>query len=63
MRRLACPECGEDVEPGRPRGSRTGYAVDVEPRRLEHRHVRDREPLCPIVTSRGYEPALPRRRR
>jgi hypothetical protein len=60
MAQLICPECGEAVEQGAPRGSRTGYALDVEPRRLEHRHL-DREPLCPVVTRKGYQPALPKR--
>lgn len=62
MSRLICPECGEDVVPGRPRGSLTGYALDVQPERLAHRH-RDREPLCPVMTSKGYQPALPKHAR
>jgi hypothetical protein len=59
-RKLICPECEETVERGTPRGSRTGYALQVEPKRLEHRHT-DREPLCPVVTATGYQPALPTR--
>ena len=67
MSRMVCPECGEDVERGDPRGARggagVGWAIDVEVRRLQHRHRGDREPLCPVVTSRGYQPALPKRSR
>jgi hypothetical protein len=55
MAQLICPERGT------PRGGNgTGWSLDVEPRRLEHRHV-DREPLCPVVTGKGYQPALPAR--
>jgi hypothetical protein len=61
MAQLICPECGEQAERGTPRGGNgTGWSLDVEPRRLEHRHV-DREPLCPVVTGKGYQPALPAR--
>lgn len=58
MTRLICPPCGEPVEVGRPRDY--GYpSVGVEPRRLEHRHAGDRTGLCPVMTSSGYQPAMP----
>ena len=61
MSQLICPECGEPAEQGRPRGGSGGWALPADPRRLNHRHAADREPLCPVMTSQGYQPAMPRR--
>ncbi len=51
---LICPECGERALKGPP--VRTLYVG--EPDRLRHHHP-DGEPLCPVMTSTGYQPAYP----
>lgn len=62
MSKFICPECDEPVVNRAPhRGSRTGWALNVEPRRLEWSHE-DGEPLCPVVIKDGYQPALPIKR-
>lgn len=55
---LRCPSCHEPaVRLPRPLPS-TGWALAVEPKRLEHAHE-DGEPLCPVMTPTGYQPGLP----
>lgn len=53
---LVCSECGEEVVPGRP----VRELIGVESKRMQHRH-KDGEPLCPVMTSSGYQPAMPKR--
>lgn len=55
---LTCPECGEKARPGKVK--RTGSMLSVDPARLQHVH-HDGEPLCPVMTSKGYQPALPKK--
>jgi len=55
---LRCPECYEPAVRLPSPLPRTGWALAVEPKRLEHAH-RDGEPLCPVMTATGYQPALP----
>lgn len=61
--KLVCPECGEAAEKGAPAGGhkRAGWSLNVEARRLKHRHSVDGEALCPVSTGNGYQPALPER--
>lgn len=54
---LRCPECLEPARPCPPIPPK-GWAIGVEPERLRHSHL-DGEPLCPVMTTRGYQPALP----
>ena len=56
-----CPVCGERVEVGRPQSHGRPWQSTADPARLQHRHV-DGEPLCPVMTGTGYQPALPVRR-
>lgn len=51
-----CPECGETVTSLVT--GRTGWALAVDPGRLSWVHS-DGTPLCPVMTSDGYQPALP----
>lgn len=53
---LKCPECGEAARRGAIR--REGWALQVDANRLQHVHL-DGTPLCPVMTSKGYQPALP----
>lgn len=54
-----CPECGEAVQQKAPRAPRGGgWALSVERKRLKFSHL-DGEPLCPVMTPRGYQPAMP----
>lgn len=55
--RHECPECGDEIEKGRPR--MYGKPVSAyDPERLQWRHAADHEPLCPVMTAKGYQPAL-----
>jgi hypothetical protein len=51
--RLWCPECGEPATARPP----TRWTAANGPR-PEHSH-RDGEPLCPVMTAQGYQPAKP----
>lgn len=51
---MVCPECGEPAVPYPPRNRCP--AVDMPAPLWSHT---DREPLCPVMTARGYAPALP----
>jgi hypothetical protein len=53
-----CPECGERATNRPPAGAKNGWASSVDDRRLMWSHV-DGEPLCPVMTDSGYQPALP----
>lgn len=55
---LVCPECGDAVRRLDAPMGRYGALIDVEPKRLRHAHD-DGTPLCPVMTSTGYQPALP----
>jgi hypothetical protein len=55
---LWCPECGE---PAVPRPPTSLWPAGNGPR-PEHSH-RDGEPLCPVITAKGYRPAAPTTRR
>lgn len=54
--RMVCSECGEPAykRPPRPWGGSSG--VDKNRKQWSHK---DGEPLCPVMTSKGYQPALP----
>lgn len=52
---LYCPECGERAKRGTIR--REGWALGVDADRLQHVHL-DGTSLCPVMTSKGYQPAL-----
>ena len=54
MSNYICPECEEPVENKAP----TTISPDAGPKR-DWRHKRGKDPLCPIVGRRGYEPAKP----
>jgi len=56
MAKKNCPECGEPAKRGQIKAE--GWALNVEPERRRWTHV-DGEPLCPEMTSSGYQPALP----
>lgn len=56
MKNLICPECEEKAVPRAIK--REGWALNVEEERLKHTHE-DGEPLCPVMTATGYQPALP----
>jgi hypothetical protein len=56
--RMVCPECGEPAVHRLPNGAGTGSLLAAEPARQRWSH-RDGEPLCPVVTESGYQPALP----
>ncbi|TQS43733.1 hypothetical protein [Cryptosporangium phraense] len=58
--RYVCPECGEPVEHVPPYDAGTGALAGGDPARQEWSHL-DGEPLCPVVTDTGYQPALPTR--
>jgi hypothetical protein len=51
-----CPGCHEPAVPHTFR--RAGWSLTVDADRLRHSH-RDGEPLCPEMTSTGYQPSLP----
>ena len=57
---MKCPECGEPVQAKPPKQARSGWTRDVEERRLKHSH-KDGEPLCPVMTKTGYQPAMPKK--
>lgn len=59
--KLRCPECGEAAKRLARPIPRAGWALAVDQKRLEHGHM-DGEPLCPVMTSKGYQPALPTRK-
>lgn len=56
MSKLICPGCGESVVKGAPLRTLVGFKV--EKTRMQHRH-KDGEPLCPEMTSKGYQPYHP----
>ncbi|SHN46449.1 hypothetical protein [Cryptosporangium aurantiacum] len=58
--RHVCPECDEPVEHIPPDSAGTGALAGGDPARQEWSHL-DGEPLCPVVTDTGYQPALPTR--
>jgi hypothetical protein len=58
MATMRCPECHEPAK--RANLPRRGWALEVEPKRLQWAH-KDGEPLCPVMTGKGYQPALPER--
>lgn len=49
-----CPECGERVVQGPP--VRTLFIGESARLRWHHK---DGEPLCPVMTKTGYQPAFP----
>lgn len=53
---MICPECKEKVIPRLV--MRGGWSSGVDEKRLMHTHE-DGEPLCPVMTAKGYQPALP----
>ena len=55
---LRCPECQEAAKRILHPFARRGWALDVDAARLHHAHM-DGTPLCPVMTSTGYQPALP----
>ena len=55
---LRCPECHEPARKLPTPLPREGWALQVDAARLEHAHL-DGEPLCPVMTSQGYAPAMP----
>lgn len=56
---MKCPCCNENVRERLPADpSPDGWGFDVPPTRLVYVHM-DGEPLCPVMTLRGYMPALP----
>ena len=52
---IYCPECGEQCRKRPPDGFIPSW---IEPARMQACHL-DGTQLCPIVTDRGYQPALP----
>jgi uncharacterized Zn finger protein (UPF0148 family) len=56
---LVCPECGEKARRGFVK--REGSMLSADPARLQHVH-HDGEPLCPVMTNTGYQPALPKKK-
>lgn len=59
MSDLRCPECHEPAFKLPHPFLRQGWALSVDPERLTHGHGSDGEPLCPVMTATGYQPALP----
>lgn len=55
---MRCPECHEPAKRLSRPFPRTGWALCVDAERLTHGH-HDGEPLCPVMTPTGYQPALP----
>lgn len=55
---LVCSECLEPAEQGKP----LGVTPVTQPDRARYRHVSGRDVLCPVMTSDGYQPALPVRK-
>ncbi len=53
---LWCPECAEPAQEYDVIADGSMLSVDAE--RLRYAHL-DGEPLCPVMTSKGYQPALP----
>lgn len=60
LHQYECPECGEEVENRPPTNAGTGALAGGDPARQQWSHL-DGEPLCPVVTDTGYQPALPDR--
>lgn len=56
--KMVCPECDEPVVKRPP--VRSGWSISVDPKRLEYSHPNG-EPLCPVMTSTGYQPGLPKK--
>lgn len=50
--------CGEPVRKRARPFPRAGWSLGVDAARLVHEH-HDGEPLCPVMTRKGYQPSLP----
>lgn len=61
MSDLRCPECHEPARRLLHPFPRRGWALNVDADRLHAAHS-DGEPLCPVMTASGYQPALPERK-
>ena len=58
MRGKFCPGCGERVRRLPTPIHREGWSLTVDAERLVHGHL-DGTALCPDMTRKGYQPALP----
>jgi hypothetical protein len=55
-----CPECEEPAVRYAAGFTREGWAFGpIEQERLHWMHARTHDAMCPVMTSTGYQPALP----
>lgn len=53
---MKCPECGEPAKVAKIKP--VGAMLNVDRERLRAAHL-DGTPLCPVMTAKGYQPAMP----
>lgn len=58
---MRCPECLEPAVAAQLSASPRGPLRGVDPERLLAAHMVDGDPLCPVCTPNGLQPALPER--